>query len=201
MPWLDQTAAVLQVWYGGQEVGSAVADVVFGAEDPGGRLPVTFPHNSKQHPGMLNYPGEAGVVRYGEGVYVGYRGFDRLGLEPMFSFGHGLSYTTFRLDDVVVEGRDGDLVVSGLLQNVGTRAGADVVQVFARDIGAVDRRLVGFAKLRLAAGTSAAVEVPIPRERLRWWNPTLGGWTTATGEVAFEIRGTFGPRVITTTLA
>jgi beta-glucosidase len=92
------------------------------------------------------------------------------------------------------------LVVSGLLQNVGTRAGAEVVQVFARDIGGVDRRLVGFAKLRLAAGTSAAVEVSIPRERLRWWNPTLGGWTTATGAVAFEIRGTFGARVITTTL-
>lgn len=192
MPWLDQSGAVLQAWYGGQEVGAAVADVVFGTADPGGRLPVTFPRDSKQHPGLLNYPGEAGKVRYGEGVYVGYRGFDRLGLEPMFSFGHGLSYTTFAIDDIAAAERGANVVLSARLTNVGERKGAEVIQVFAKDIGDVDRRLAGFAKVHLEAGESAIVDIPINREQLRWWNPEAPGWETATGEIEFEVRGTFG---------
>lgn len=195
MPWLDRVGAVLQAWYGGQEVGQAVADVLFGHADPGGRLPVTFPRNSKQHPGMLNYPGEAGEVRYGEGVYVGYRGFDRLGLQPMFPFGHGLSYTTFDLGDVAAEYRDSTVVVFGRLSNVGLRSGTEVVLVFARDIGGVDRRLAGFAKVSLEPGRSASVEIPIATERLRWWDPSRPGWRTASGGVEFEVCGTFRKRV------
>jgi beta-glucosidase len=201
MPWLDRVAAVLQAWYGGQEVGNAVAEVLFGAADPGGRLPVTFPQDSRQHPGLLNYPGEAGQVRYGEGVYVGYRGFDRLGLEPMFPFGHGLSYTTFELGNVAAEDRDSTVIVSGRLSNVGDRQGSEVVQVFARNIGGVDRRLAGFAKLRLEAGDAADFTVPIELDRLRWWDPAGPGWTTATREVEFEIRGTFGTRLTCAYLA
>ncbi len=199
MPWLDQTGAVLQAWYGGQEAGSAVADVLFGGADPGGRLPVTFPQHSRQHPGLLNYPGEAGTVRYGEGVYVGYRGFDRLGLEPMFCFGHGLSYTTFELGDVAVEDREAQVVVSAVLSNTGRRRGTEVIQVFARDIAGVDRRLAGFAKVSLDAGESASVEIPISYERLRSWNPDGTGWVTATGRIEFEIQGTFGTTTAFTT--
>jgi beta-glucosidase len=200
MPWLDQAGAVIQVWYGGQEIGSAVADVLFGSADPGGRLPMTFPRNSKQHPGLLNYPGEAGTVRYGEGVYVGYRGFDKLGLEPMFPFGHGLSYTTFELSDVTAEASDERVKVRGRLSNTGDRRGTEVVQVFARDIGGVDRRLAGFAKLRVNAGESVPVEIPISHERLRWWNPAVPGWVATTGEIEFEIRGTFGISAVVATL-
>jgi beta-glucosidase len=200
MPWLDEANAVLHVWYGGQEIGSAVADVLFGDEDPGGRLPTTFPRDSRQHPGLLNYPGQAGAVQYGEGVYVGYRGFDRLGIEPMFSFGHGLSYTTFEMNGVTAATLEAGVVVSGTLRNVGTRPGVEVVQVFARAIGFVDRRLVGFAKLRVGAGESAEVEIPIDHDRLRWWNPASAEWTAATGDVELEIRGTFGTTVITVTL-
>ena len=111
---------------------------------------MTFPRDSKQHPGLLNYPGEAGMVRYGEGVYVGYRGFDRLGLEPLFPFGHGLSYATFELGAVTVADRDAQVVVSAVLSNVGKRRGTEVIQVFARDIGGVDRRLAGFTKVARA---------------------------------------------------
>ena len=164
------------------------------------RLPVTFPRDSKQHPGLLNYPGEAGEVRYGEGVYVGYRGFDRLGLRPMFPFGHGLSYTTFELSDVAAEHRDSTVVVSGRLSNVGLRSGTEVVQVFARDIGGVDRRLAGFAKVRLESGESASVEIPIAPERLRWRDPEIPGWVATTGDIEFEIRGTFGKTTASTTL-
>jgi beta-glucosidase len=200
MPWLDRTDAVLQAWYGGQEVGSAVADVVFGRADPGGRLPVTFPQHSRQHPGLLNYPGEAGTVRYGEGVYVGYRGYDRLGLEPMFPFGHGLSYTTFELGDVAVADGDGMVVMSAVLSNVGTRTGTEVVQVFAKDIGEVERRLAGFTKVELEPGESALIEIPIAAERLRWWDPEVPGWVAASGKVDFEVRGTLGTATASTTL-
>jgi beta-glucosidase len=200
MPWLERPGAVLHAWYGGQEVGHAVADVLFGMVDPGGRLPVTFPRDSKQHPGMLNYPGEAGEVRYGEGVYVGYRGFDKLGLEPMFPFGHGLSYTTFVLSDAGLESSDDRVVLSGGLANTGSRDGIEVVQVFARDIGGVDRRLVGFSKQRLAAGTSAPVEIAIPTDRLRWWDPVSRAWAAAEGVIEFEVKGTFGTEVVTATL-
>ncbi len=196
MPWLDRVGAVVQAWYGGQEVGHAVADVLFGLADPGGRLPVTFPRNSKQHPGLLNYPGEAGAVRYGEGVYVGYRGFDRLGLQPMFRFGHGLSYTTFDLSDLAADYRDSAVIVSGRLANAGLRSGTEVVQVFAREIGGVVRRLVGFAKLRLETGEVAEFNVPIHRDRLRWWDPAGPGWETASGDVELEIHGTFATRVV-----
>jgi len=196
MPWLDRVGAVVQAWYGGQEVGHAVADVLFGHTDPGGRLPVTFPRNSRQHPGLLNYPGEAGQVRYGEGVYVGYRGFDRLGLKPMFPFGHGLSYTTFELEEAATESRDSTIVVSGRLANVGMRRGSEVVQVFARDIGGVDRRLAGFAKLRLDAGEAAEFSIPIDLDLLRWWDPAGPGWKHASGDVELEMDGTFGTRVV-----
>ena len=174
--------------------------VLFGKEDPGGRLPVTFPQDSKQHPGLLNYPGEAGKVRYGEGVYVGYRGFDRLGLEPAFPFGHGMSYTTFEIGDVAIADRNEIVVLSADLTNVGDRDGTEVVQVFAKDIGGVDRRLAGFAKVRLDAGESAVVEIPIGREQLRWWNPEVSGWTEVTGDVQFEVRGTFGATTAVATI-
>jgi beta-glucosidase len=200
MPWLDRVGAVVQAWYGGQEVGHAVADVLFGNADPGGRLPVTFPRHSRQHPGLLNFPGEAGEVRYGEGVYVGYRGFDRLGLKPMFPFGHGLSYTTFALDEVAAEQKDSTLVVSGRLANVGLRSGSEVVQVFARDIGNVDRRLAGFAKVRLQPGEETFFEIPIGGDRLRWWNPDVAEWMSASGDIEFEIRGSFGLTMLRTTL-
>ena len=153
---------------------------------------MTFPRDSKQHPGLLNYPGEAGKVRYGEGVYVGYRGFDRLGLEPMFSFGHGLSYTTFELENIAVAAGPGKVVVTGCLTNTGARRGTEVVQVFVRNIGAVPRRLAGFAKVSLEKGESTLVEIPISYEQIRWWNPEVPGWHVATGEVTFDIRGTFG---------
>jgi beta-glucosidase len=118
----------------------------------------------------------------------------------MFSFGHGLSYTTFEMNGVTAATLEAGVVVSGTLRNVGTRPGVEVVQVFARAIGFVDRRLVGFAKLRVGAGESAEVEIPIDHDRLRWWNPASAEWTAATGDVELEIRGTFGTTVITVTL-
>jgi beta-glucosidase len=133
-------------------------------------------------------------------VYVGYRGFDRLGLKPLFPFGHGLSYTYFELEEVTAEARDAAVVVSGRLSNVGLRKGTEVIQVYAEAIGNVDRRLAGFAKVRLEAGESAEIEIPISHEQLRWWDPEVSGWAPATGDVQFEIRGTFGAAGATATI-
>jgi beta-glucosidase len=199
MAWRHDVAAIVQAWYGGQEVGHAVADVLLGAEDPGGRLPVTFPAHSRQHPGLLNYPGEAGQVRYGEGVYVGYRAYDRLGLEPLFGFGHGLSYTTFALDSPVATADEGGLVVAGSLANTGDRPGSEVIQVYA-SIAGVERRLIGFCKLALDAGQSAPFRIPIAGDRLRWWDPGLPGWAFPSGRLALRVEGTFTPAPLTVEL-
>ncbi len=192
MPWADQVAAIVHAWYGGQEVGHAVADVLFGDSDPGGRLPLTFPRDSRQHPGLLNHPGEGGTVRYGEGVYVGYRGFDRLGLVPRFGFGHGLSYTTFEAGAAVASIAGDDVLVSVDLANTGGRAGTEVLQVFALAVGGVDRRLVGYQKVTLEPGNDQSVEVRVPLDRIRWWDPTAGGWKQPEGSVVLSVRGLFG---------
>ena len=201
LPWLDDVRAVVQAWYAGQEVGHAVADVLTGAVDPGGRLPITWPADSWQHPGLLNFPGEAGTVRYGEGVFVGYRAYDRLGLAPRFAFGHGLSYATFQLGDARASVTDDRVSVTATLTNTSTRDGSDVVQVYAQGIGGVARRLVGFAKIHVTAGAGREVTVEVARERLAWWDPVTGSWSAATGPLTLELRGAFGPRLLEVVLA
>ena len=113
MPWADDAPAVLQAWFGGQEMANALADVLFGDAEPGGRLPTTFPVRLEHNPSYGNFPGELGEVRYGEGVLMGYRWYDARRLPTRFPFGHGLSYTTFELGapEVTVAGdghRHGD---------------------------------------------------------------------------------------------
>jgi beta-glucosidase len=192
MPWLSDVSAVIQAWYGGQEVGHAVADVLFGHADPGGRLPVTFPMDSRQHPGLLNYPGVNGKVRYGEGVYVGYRGYDRLGLQPLFPFGYGLSYSTFR-GEVGSVGRTGDdLVVEVEVMNIGERLGTEVVQLYVRDVGGIERKLAGFSKVELEGHAAETVRIVVPISRLRWWDPASEDWRPCTGTVALDVAGSFG---------
>ena len=138
MPWGDEAAAILQAWYPGQEGGDAIADVIFGLSEPGGRLPTTFPMQVEDAPSHLNYPGEAGTVTYGEGIFAGYRGYERRKLAPRFPFGHGLSYTTFEYGAVILErdaiSLDDSVTVSLTVRNTGSRAGQEVVQVYVRDI-------------------------------------------------------------------
>ena len=200
MPWRDDVAAILHIWYGGQEIGHAVADVLYGAVDPGGRLPVTFPSDSRQHPGLLNYPGEAGVVRYGEGVYVGYRGFDRLGLTPLFPFGHGLSYASFRITNLAVEPLVDELVVTVQVENTAERPGTEVVQVFALGVAGIDRKLVGFQKLKIPANEAVSAQVSISRDTLRWWDPANEQWESPSGLVTLRVSGTFGSEDVTVDL-
>ncbi len=197
MPWHVAASAVVQAWYGGQEVGHAVADVLFGDSDPGGRLPITFPADSRQHPGLLNYPGQAGEVRYGEGIYVGYRGFDRLGLTPRFSFGHGLSYTSFDVDIRQCTATDRYVTLEIEVTNTGDRPGVEVVQVFAHGVGEVDRRLVAFEKLRLVQGETSRRRIEIPQMRLRFWSSAASDWEMPEGTIPLSVTGSFGTRTTT----
>ncbi len=135
MPWITDARAVLQAWYPGQEAGNAIAEVLLGTE-PGGRLAQTFPriwaHNPTHSQDAEIYPGLNGHVRYAAGTFIGYRHYDRMGIEPLFPFGHGLSYSSFALTDVVADAAG----VSATMTNTGARPGSTVVQVYVGDVEA-----------------------------------------------------------------
>ncbi|MCA9922423.1 MAG: glycoside hydrolase family 3 C-terminal domain-containing protein, partial [Anaerolineales bacterium] len=157
MPWLDEVTAVLQQWYGGQDAGHALADVLFGDVNPSGKLPMTFPKQLQDNPAHINYPGENGRVQYGEGIFVGYRYYDKKEITPLFPFGHGLSYTTFAYNNLQLNGdsfgSDDQILVRVDVTNMGERAGQEVVQLYVRDEAARVIRplqeLKAFAKVAL----------------------------------------------------
>ncbi|XVS60974.1 glycoside hydrolase family 3 protein [Actinosynnema sp. CA-299493] len=186
MPWLDSVRAVVQAWYGGRGMGTALAAVLFGDTDPAGRLPVTFPASEAQGPATTpaTYPGVNGVVRFDEGVHVGYRYYDRAGQEPLFPFGHGLSYTTFALGELTASWAGGTLSTSVTLTNTGTRSGWQTVQLYAAlpsSAGAEVRRLVGFRKVHLAAGQRSTVGIAVPARALSVWDASADRWVLPPG--------------------
>ncbi|NBZ89620.1 beta-glucosidase [Stagnihabitans tardus] len=186
MPWLDQAPAVLQAWYPGQEAGNAISDVLYGAE-PSGRLAQTFPrlwsHNPTHSQDQEIYPGLNGHVRYEEGVFIGYRHYDKQGLEPLFPFGHGLSYTSFEMSDVVVAAGNGRASVTATVTNTGAREGTTVVQVYVGDpvasLPRPEKELKAFAKLTLAAGQSRRITLDLPPRAFAFWQD---GWVVEAGE-------------------
>lgn len=189
LPWHDEVPAVLVGYFGGQEFGHAIGDMLFGDVEPGGRLPTTWPAAEADVP-VLNVTPVGGVLRYDEGIHIGYRAWLRAGKTPAYPFGHGLGYTTWALDDpeapTVITAGDG-LTVSVTVRNTGDRAGKQVVQVYAeRDTTAIDRPvrwLVGFAAVALDAGASATVEVAVSGRAFAHWND---GWAWEPG--LFELR-------------
>lgn len=189
MPWLAQTPAVLQAWYPGQEDGNAVADVLFGAVNPEGRLPITFPAAEGDVPANTpeRYPGIGIDAHYSEGIFVGYRHYDAKGLKPLFPFGFGLSYTSFEHRDLVVR-REGDKVrVSVRVRNTGARAGVETVQVYVGDPGSAavpepPSQLQGFAKVVLEPGQVKRVEVVLDGRSFSYWDSERDRWRVAPGE-------------------
>ncbi len=191
--WVERTAATLVTWFPGQEAGGAIADLLLGVADPGGRLPQTWPRRYEDNPALGNYPGEFGKVHYGEGLLIGYRWYEARGIAPAFPFGHGLSYTTFEYGAVEASphalGRDTPLEVAVTLRNTGSRLGSEVVQVYARALDAKVQRppseLVGFAKVALEPGESRRVCVAVQPEAFRHWDPLQRDWGFEGGR--FEI--------------
>ena len=199
MPWLDQVAAVVSAWYPGQEAGNAIADVLIGASEPGGRLPQTFPVRWSDNPAHSQdaeiYPGHAGKVRYEEGLFIGYRHYDRLGIAPMFPFGFGLSYTSFTLANLSVDASrfeaDGVVELSVEVTNTGARPGSDVVQVYVEDtessLPRPEKELKGFAKLHLAAGETRRVSLTLDARAFAFYAPKAQHWLVEKGSFALRV--------------
>lgn len=189
MPWRDDVAAVLQAWYLGQEQGNAIADVLFGRVNPSGKLPTTFPQRYQDNPAYINFPGENGKVRYGEGLFVGYRYYDRKGIEPLFPFGFGLSYTTFDYANLSVSADGDDYAVTLDITNSGSVAGSEVVQLYVHDdvssLVRPDKELKAFAKVALAPGETRRVTLTLRRDDLAFYDPAAGKWIVEAG--TFEL--------------
>jgi beta-glucosidase len=193
MPWLPEVAAVLEAWYPGQESGDAIAAVLFGDVDPGGRLPMTFPASESQGPAAAaaQYPGVAGEVHYDEDIDVGYRYYDRTGQQPLFPFGFGLSYTSFRLDGLrVIRRPGGRRAVSIDVTNTGHRPGTTVVQLyvgFPATTGEPPNQLKGFAKVSLAPGRRKRVKMLLDASSFAAFSPSAGTWVVAPGTYTLRV--------------
>ncbi|MGH4035749.1 beta-glucosidase [Actinomycetota bacterium Odt1-20B] len=197
MPWLERTAAVLQMYYPGQEGAAATAAVLFGDCDPGGRLTQSFPVDDEHHPvagDPRRYPGADGVEEYSEGIHVGYRWYDAEGVRPLFPFGHGLSYTSFSYSDLRVRQvrRGGDVEVSFSVRNTGRRDGVSVAQVYvgaAPELGAeqAKRALGGYRRVALRAGERRRVTVRVDARTLSSWDVKRHGWVLGTGRRDVEV--------------
>ena len=188
--WVHRVPAVLECWLGGQAAGGGVADVLTGRAEPGGRLAETIPVHLEDMPSTLNFPGDSGVVRYGEGIFIGYRAHDRLGHDVAFPFGHGLSYTTFEIGDldVSISGAVDDgltVTVGATVRNTGPRAGSHVVQVYVGDddssVARPPRELKGFAEGAAAPGASERVTVALDQRAFSFWSSAHRRWVVEAG--------------------
>jgi len=187
MPWLDQVGAVLETWYPGGDAGTAIANLLSGKVNPSGRLPMSWPRDLSQLP-RPELPAAAGgtppaTVDYAiEGADVGYRWFQARGIKPLFPFGYGLSYTRFDHGSLSVSSRDGQVIATVDIRNTGTRAGADVAQVYVRVPGAKANRLAGYAKVFLQPGEHRQLTIPLERRLLADFDPASHGWQMRGGE-------------------
>jgi beta-glucosidase len=186
MPWLSKVAGVVEIWFPGQTAGTALARVLFGDVNPSGKLPVTFPASDAQGPARspIDYPGDGTDVYYSEGVYVGYRWFDAQHQQPLFPFGYGLSYTSFRFSELHVSRSGTGYTVTARVRNTGSRSGAEVAQLYVGSPAAAHepaRQLKAYAKVNLKPGQSAVVRLELPRSALAAWTSADSGWTVARG--------------------
>jgi beta-glucosidase len=193
MPWIDSVKAVLETYLGGQAWGGAVADVLFGIVSPSGRLPETFPKKLSDNPSYLNFPGEDDRVEYREGIFVGYRYYDKKEMDVLFPFGHGLSYTTFEYSALSLdknEMTDQDVLrVSVRVRNTGGMLGKEVVQLYVRDLESnrirPDKELKGFEKIELKPGEEKEVVFLLDKRAFAYYDEEIKDWRVESGE--FEI--------------
>jgi beta-glucosidase len=191
--WIAKVPAVLYAWYGGQEAGHAIGDLLFGVATPSGKLPVTFPVRIEDSTAHGSFPGENLHVEYAEGIYVGYRGFDERGIEPLFPFGFGMSYTTFEYGGLTLSASEvrpgGTLEARVQVKNTGNRAGAEVVQLYLRDVASSldrpDKELKGFARVELQPGQSETVRFTLAEDAMSFFDPGKDDWVAEAGE--FEV--------------
>lgn len=193
--WIDQTPALLDIWYGGEEGGDALAAVLFGTANPSGKLPVSLPKKFEDSPAAATYPGKDLKTNYTEGIYVGYRYYDTKNVEPQFPFGFGLSYTTFKYSGLKLvrtenAGRSATRTFAADVRNTGKRAGAEVVEVYVHDgHSKIDRpvhELKAFKRVELQPGETKTVEFSLDRSAFSYWSPEKRDWVLDPG--TFEIQ-------------
>jgi beta-glucosidase len=195
MPWIDRVPAVIESYLGGQAWGGAVADILFGLSSPSGRLAETFPRRLEDNPSFLNFPGDARKVEYREGIFVGYRYYDAASVEPLFPFGHGLSYAEFEYSNLRLdraEMRDTDsLTVRVDVRNVGQVESQEVVQLYVEDeeasVQRPPRELKGFCKIDLRPGETKTVNFTLAARAFAFWSPEHGDWVVETGNFIVSV--------------
>jgi beta-glucosidase len=199
LPWASDVAAVLLAWFPGQEAGHALADVLLGAAEPGGRLPTTWPVRQADCPVLSTTP-QAGRLGYDEGVFIGYRAWERTGTAPRYPFGHGLGYTSWVYEQLTAD----DRAVTVSVRNTGARPGREVIQVYAGPVTPDDSRprrwLAGFAAVTAGPGETATVTIELPERTWQVWQargadpgvsrgrgrPSADGWQTVPGDYTVE---------------
>ena len=191
--WIDDVPAVIDAFYPGQEGGNALADILFGDVNPSGKLPITFLKKWEDSPAYGTYPGVREKAIYKEGIFVGYRWFDKKEIEPLFPFGFGLSYTTFEFNDLKLSNdsmtKDDSLSVSITVKNTGKIAGDEIIQLYISDKEAsLDREvksLKGFRRVSLNPGESKTISIQINKSALAFYNADSNSWVVEPGE--FEV--------------
>jgi len=195
LPWLEQVKAVLLVHLGGEAVGAATVQLLYGEANPSGKLAETWPKKLADNPSYLNFPGERGTVTYAEGIFIGYRYYDKKEMDVLFPFGYGLSYTSFVYSDLTVDKTDlmdtENLTVSCKVKNVGTVPGREAVQLYVRDEVASVRRpvreLKGFEKIFLNPGEEKTVTFTLGKRAFAYYEPKVKDWFVETGRFFVEI--------------
>jgi beta-glucosidase len=193
LPWADEVAAVVHAGYPGQQFGRALAEVLFGDVSPSGKLATTWPARLEDCAAHRSYPGRDGRVAYTEGLHFGHRHFDRAGLEPLFPFGHGLSYATFEYGKPMIAptAEGGAATISLPITNTSERSGAEVVQLYvsypASSVDRPARQLVGFDRVELAPGESATASFALAAHDLAYWDVDAQRWVTEDVPVTLEV--------------
>lgn len=193
MPWIDKVKGLLEAYLGGQALGGAISDLLYGVTSPCGKLAETFPVKLGHNPSYLNFPGEGDRVEYKEGIFVGYRYYDTKEIEPLFPFGYGLSYTTFEFSDISVDkneiSEDETVTVSVKVKNTGNRAGKEIVQLYIKDIESTvvrpEKELKGFEKVLLEPGEEKTITFRLSKREFAYYNTEIRDWHVESGE--FEI--------------
>jgi beta-glucosidase len=191
--WIDQVPVIIEAWYTGQECGNALADILFGEINPSGKLPLTFPNSWEDSPVYHTYPGSKEVANYSEGIFVGYRHFDKHHLEPRFPFGYGISYTQFDYHNLTINPqtitRDDIAKIKVTITNSGTMAGDEIVQLYVRDVEASVERpikeLKGFKRVTLKPAGQRTVTFFLDRDALAFYDVNSKQWIAESGE--FEV--------------
>ncbi|KAF2270734.1 hypothetical protein CC78DRAFT_140767 [Lojkania enalia] len=196
MPWADKAPAILQAWYQGMEAGNALADVLFGNQSPSGKLPTTFPSRIEDNPAYHNWPGENLKTVYGEGIYIGYRHYERSKIVPLFPFGHGLTYTTFdygipTLHNTILTESEG-ITVTVPVTNTGSVPASEIVQAYVKDVKSTlprpEKELQAFGKVSLQPGETKTVDLKLDKYSIGYFDTSLGqtgAWIAEEG--AFEL--------------